>query len=79
MNQTISAINRKAETMTTSTDGKLNKSIVVSKLYDQKIKSLENEVQKKVFFLQCVNFFVLILFSVCQHVMGPCEMLFAKN
>ena len=42
--------------MTTSTDGKLNKSIVVSKLYDQKIKSLENEVQKKVFFYNVLIF-----------------------
>ena len=42
--------------MTTSIDGKLNKSIVVSKLYDQKIKSLENEVQKKVIFYKMLLF-----------------------
>jgi len=46
-NQDLSDVNKRADTMTTNTDGRLNKSLVVSKLYEDKMKSLENEVHKK--------------------------------
>lgn len=42
----LSEVNNKIEASFTSTDGK-SKSLVVNKLYEQKIKSFEKEIQKK--------------------------------